>query len=148
MTSSAYILVSLPGRSISTWPMKCQSFWLLDPSRLSLTVVSATDLPGGCACASAEAVHNTHNSKVHSWKNVSIRTRCAGSRSVSRAAGPPHDVAEQEDRSGNDDSRRRAPRRSERRVERRFDRDRQRRRDRARLLSQDFWIGRPRVRCP
>src|SRR6185369_9333232 len=127
--------------------MKCQSFWLFEPSRLSLIVVSVTGLAGDWGgCAYAETAHKTHDREVHTRKKFSIRTRCASLRSLSRAADPLHDVAEQEDRSGDDDSRRRAPCGIERVAEIGCDGDRERGLRGAGLLSQRFRLGRARVR--
>jgi hypothetical protein len=54
--------------------MKCQSFWLLDPSRLSLTVLSVAALAGaGAVCANAEAAHNTHGRAKDHREKFSIR---------------------------------------------------------------------------
>src|SRR3954465_5394561 len=112
--------------------MKCQSFWLLDPSRRSLTVVSVTGRavagaalagagggvtggppgdPGGgiSPCAIAGAAADTHTSRKTRRTRFNIRPRWRRSRSVSRPAEVLDDVAEQKDRSGDDDLRRSAP---------------------------------------
>ena len=96
--------------------MKCQSFWLFDPSRRSLIGgVGGRRGRRRCRLRERRALPTTRTTARNTLGNrFSIRTRCAGVRRVSRAADPLHDVAEQKNRSGDDDPRRRAPRGGER----------------------------------
>src|SRR6185295_46970 len=84
--------------------MKCQSFCALVPSRLSLLVLSTTGVCADCAYA---VVARNSKAQPHKVVRRALISGC-GSR-VSRPLDVLQDVAEQKDRSGDDDSARVAP---------------------------------------
>ena len=111
------------------------------PSRLIAAVVRVGD--AALAGRRAERVRRggtasseTAAQRVHRTRSKRIASDGGRSKRITSLSTRLHDVAEQEDRSGDDDARRDAPRRVERVARRRLDGDRQIGATRARLRRQ------------